>query len=79
MMPSYRVEASPSSAVPHACIAQPLSTNQARDKQQQYSTVPIDTYTAVYHHDRNAAVPSLLLHNTYNKSGTRNTHPTIHN
>jgi len=31
MMPSYRVEASPSSAVPHACIAQP------------YSPVPIDT------------------------------------
>jgi len=33
----------------------------------------------VYHHDRNAAVPSLLSHNTSNKSRTRNTHPTIHN
>jgi len=30
------------------------TTNQARDKQQHHSPVPIDTYTAVYHLDRNA-------------------------
>jgi len=30
------------------------TTNQARDKQQHHSPVPIDTYTAVYQHDRNA-------------------------